>query len=177
MSDTKPSTEPTMEEILATIRRIIADDQRQGAAGSVAAKRDDNVLVLTEAIEADGSVRHIAPAATGSPVPPLPDGRVEPEPPRPDVAADAPPIRGERLTASAGAAAAAAGSGFVRLDAARDRAGPEMPIGRGDKTLEDVVRELLRPLLQAWLDENLPTLVEGLVQKEIARVVGEALRA
>jgi len=35
MSDAKSSTEPTMEEILATIRRIIADDERQGAAGPV----------------------------------------------------------------------------------------------------------------------------------------------
>ena len=65
-------------------------------------------------------------------------------------------------------------SAFARLNAARDRGGPETPIGRGDKTLEEIVRELLRPLLQAWLDENLPAMVERLVQKEIARVVGEA---
>jgi hypothetical protein len=174
MSDAKSSTEPTMEEILATIRRIIADDERQGAVGPVAAKHDENVLLLSEAIEADGSVRHIAPAAAGGPVPPLPDGRLEPEAPRPAVATDAPPIRGERLTASAAADTAA--PEFVRLNPARDR-GPETPIGRGDKTLEDVVRELLRPLLQTWVDHNLPALVEGLVQKEIARVVGEALRA
>ena len=172
MSDAKPSTEPTMEEILATIRRIIADDERQGVSGPAAPKRDDDVLVLTEAVESDGSVRHIAPAATGGPVPPLPGGRVEPEPPRPAIAAGVPPIRGERLMSSAVADAAA--SAFARLNAARDRGGPETPIGRGDKTLEDIVRELLRPLLQTWLDENLPALVERLVQKEIARVVGEA---
>lgn len=175
MSDVKPATEPTMEEILATIRRIIADDERQGAAAPVAPKRDDNVLVLTEAIEADGSVRHIVPAATGGPVPPLPDGRVEPEPPRPDVAAEEPPIRGERLSASP--AAAPAGPAFAPLAAARDGAGPQTPIGGGDKTLEDIVRELLRPMLQTWIDEKLPAMVEGLVQKEVARVAGEARRA
>lgn len=168
MSDPKPSTEPTMEEILATIRRIIAEDEDQGG-GPAIAKRDD-VLVLTEAIEDDGSVRHIAPAASAGSVPPLPDGRREPEPPRPDAAA--PASRGERLMSSAVSEAAA--SAFARLNAARDRGGPETAIGRGDKTLEDIVRELLRPLLQAWLDENLPALVERLVQKEIARVVGEA---
>ena len=173
MSDAKPSTEPTMEEILTTIRRIIADDERQGVPSPAAPKREEDVLVLTEAVEADGSVRHIAPAATGASVPPSPDGRVEPEPPRPDVAANAaPPIRSERLVSSAVSDAAAAA--FARLNAARDRGGPETVIGRGDKTLEDIVRELLRPLLQTWLDENLPTMVERLVQKEIARVVGEA---
>lgn len=172
MSDAKPSTEPTMEEILTTIRRIIADDERQGASGPAAPKREDDVLVLTEAVEADGSVRHIAPAATGATLPRSSDGRVEPEPPRPGVVSAAPPIRDDRLVSSAVSDAAA--TAFARLNAARDRGGPETAIGRGDKTLEDIVRELLRPLLQAWLDENLPGLVERLVQKEIARVVGEA---
>ncbi|HEX3538399.1 MAG TPA: DUF2497 domain-containing protein [Stellaceae bacterium] len=174
MSDTKPATEPTMEEILATIRRIIADDERQGAGGVVGAKRDDNVLVLTEAVEADGSVRHIAPAAARGAVPPLPDGRVEPEPPRPAVADGAPTIRGERLSPSP--ATESLGSAFTRVSAPGDRAAPETSLGRGDKTLEDIVRELLRPMLQTWIDEKLPTLVEGLVQKEIARVAGEARR-
>jgi uncharacterized protein len=170
MSEQKAATEPSMEEILATIRRIIAEDERQGVSGPAAPKSSEDVLVLTEAVETDGSVRHIAPSAAAAPVPPLPGGRVEPEPPRPDVAAGA--SRGERLMSSAVSEAAA--SAFARLNAARDRSGPETPIGRGDKTLEDIVRELLRPLLQAWLDENLPPLVERLVQKEIARVVGEA---
>ena len=42
----------------------------------------------------------------------------------------------------------------------------------GDRPLEDVVRELLRPLLKNWLDDHLPELVEGLVKAEIARIVG-----
>lgn len=162
-----------MEEIVATIRRIIAEDERQGAAGPAPPKPGD-VLVLTEAVGTDGSVRHIAPSpAAAAPVPPLPDGRREPEPPRPDLpTGSAPAQASERLLSSTVADAAA--SAFARLNAARDRGGPETPIGRGDKTLEDIVRELLRPLLQAWLDENLPGMVERLVQKEIARVVGEA---
>jgi len=172
MSEAKPSTDPTMEEILATIRRIIAEDERQGAVGPAPPKPEGDVLVLTEAVEADGTVRHIAPAAAAAPVLPLPGGRREPEPPRPDPPAASAPARSERLLSSTVADATA--SAFARLNAARERAGPETPIGRGDKTLEDIVRELLRPLLQAWLDENLPAMVERLVQKEIARVVGEA---
>jgi uncharacterized protein len=48
-----------------------------------------------------------------------------------------------------------------------------LPTGDGgDAQLEELVRQTLRPLLQAWLDANLPPLVERLVQAEIARVVG-----
>ena len=56
----------------------------------------------------------------------------------------------------------------------RERRQGDIAIGGGDRTLEDIVRETLRPLLQAWLDDNLPALVERLVRAEIARVVGEA---
>jgi uncharacterized protein len=38
------------------------------------------------------------------------------------------------------------------------------------RTLEDLTREMRRPMLKVWLDENLPTLVERLVRAEIGRV-------
>jgi hypothetical protein len=38
------------------------------------------------------------------------------------------------------------------------------------RTLDDLVREMLRPMLKAWLDDNLPNLVERLVRAEIERV-------
>jgi cell pole-organizing protein PopZ len=38
------------------------------------------------------------------------------------------------------------------------------------RTLEDVVRELLRPLLKAWLDEHLPGIVQAAVAEEVERV-------
>jgi uncharacterized protein len=44
-----------------------------------------------------------------------------------------------------------------------------------DNTLEGLVREMLRPMLKDWLDTNLPTLVEGMVAKEIARITGRSL--
>lgn len=46
---------------------------------------------------------------------------------------------------------------------------------RGGPTIEDVVRDELRPLLKQWLDEHLPPLVERLVRTEIERVVGRAV--
>jgi len=38
------------------------------------------------------------------------------------------------------------------------------------KTLDDLVKEMLRPMLKGWLDENLPSVVERLVRAEIERV-------
>lgn len=38
------------------------------------------------------------------------------------------------------------------------------------KTLDDLVKEMLRPMLKSWLDENLPVIVERLVRAEIERV-------
>jgi cell pole-organizing protein PopZ len=38
------------------------------------------------------------------------------------------------------------------------------------RTLEDLVREMLRPMLKVWLDDNLPGMVERLVRAEIERV-------
>ena len=50
-------------------------------------------------------------------------------------------------------------------------AGPTRPGGR---TLEEVVSDLLRPMLQRWLDDNLPRLVETTVRAELARLTGKA---
>ena len=49
-----------------------------------------------------------------------------------------------------------------------------MQVRSGGPTIEDIVREELRPMLKAWLDTNLPPLVERLVRAEIERVVGRA---
>ncbi len=45
-----------------------------------------------------------------------------------------------------------------------------LSLGAGGQTIEGVVKELLRPMLKAWLDENLPSIVERLVEREIERV-------
>ena len=62
-------------------------------------------------------------------------------------------------------AASAANSAFSRLN---DVAAPRSP--RAERPLDELTRDCLRPLLKAWLDENLPGMVERLVREEIARV-------
>src|SRR4051812_28080387 len=95
MSDPKSQAAPPMEEILATVRRIIAEDESgtstpSGASPPTPASRPTvggDVLELTEALEADGSIRHIPPFGTalrGPGVkrePALGDGRIEPAAP------------------------------------------------------------------------------------------------
>ena len=145
-----------MDEILASIRRILAEDEHAVAHPPARSRAANDVLDLTEVLNDDGTVRHIAPAALMAPEPPpaLPDGRIEPAAPRPEGTAPQP-----RLVSDAASNAVAAS--FARLAS----------ITRGEE-LDDLVRETLRPMLQAWLDENLPALVERLVKAEIARVVG-----
>jgi cell pole-organizing protein PopZ len=150
MSEKKSSPEPSMDEILASIRRILAEDEYNLVSSPRRVRTNGDVLDLTEALNDDGTVRHIAPIAPEAP-PVLPDGRIEPVAPLPANAASEP-----RLVSDAASDAIAAS--FARLAS----------VPRHD----ELVRETLRPLLQAWLDKHLPELVERLVRAEIARVVG-----
>jgi hypothetical protein len=47
---------------------------------------------------------------------------------------------------------------------------PHMPGGQGTRSIEELVQDMLRPMLKNWLDDNLPSLVERLVRAEIERV-------
>ena len=187
MSDAKSPSELSIDEILTTIRRIIAEDEQAGgqsttSSGATAATADpatgagdvtgapggdtagdsDDVLELTEALNEDGTTRHLAPiggsvrrtAGRGETPPAVP--QPEPQPQR----REAPNLR----RTPEQPAAAPREQGLPR----------DLALGAGGRTLEDIVSDVLRPLLQAWLDENLPPLVERLVQAEITRAAREA---
>ena len=154
-----------MEEILATVRRIIAEDELgagQSSGGSPSAGAE--VLELTEALESDGSVRHLAPFGAALHGPDersaaMPDGRIEPAAPRPAAKQQTGPPEGMEPVA-------------VTRERGPEREPPiraDEPRLGGGGSLEELVRELLRPMLQRWLDENLPGLVERAVRAEIAR--------
>ncbi|MFC7538196.1 DUF2497 domain-containing protein [Siccirubricoccus deserti] len=76
------------------------------------------------------------------------------------------------MLAPAAAAAASASVGDLLRAVAQGRGSA---VHRSGPTIEDVVREEVRPLLKEWLDSYLPPLVERLVRAEIERVVGRAL--
>jgi cell pole-organizing protein PopZ len=183
----KSPSEPSMEEIIASISRIITDDKTSVEPARPVPGEKSEILELTDVVDEDGSVRRVAPEAGGSDRRPTgsstgADPAVAnatalsgPSALRPEAELEPRLELGrERILSSATSGAAAAA--FARLGSLpreRRREG-ELPLGGVDRTLEDIVRDMLRPLLQTWLDENLPGVVERLVREEIARVVGEA---
>lgn len=168
-----PIPDRSMEEIIASISRIIAEDTRPSDPARAASPAPQpGILELTEAIAADGSVRHLAGVemARTRAAPRNEPGSPEPVGAKADTAEQA----GEPLLSTAASAAAA--TAFARLGAIPRRHDATMEVAVGDctRTLEDIVRDSLRPLLQGWLDEHLPGIVERLVREAIARVVTEA---
>lgn len=167
-----------MEDILASIRRILSeDDAAAGTAGAEPASgpaspapppspEEPDVLALDSSMLVEEPPQRTPP-------PPLPD---EPEP----LAAVATPALSDPpepapsgLLAPAAAAAAAASVGTLVRTLSEHQS---ISVYRGGPTLEDIVREEMRPILKAWLDDNLPPLVERLVKAEIERVVSRAVR-
>ena len=126
--------EPSMEDILSSIRDIISEedepDQKKAGRSEVASSQGNNDPVVLERRVATPASRR--PTASGM-----------------RIMADETEISGI--------------SSFAELDEA-------IRLGRVGDTLADVVITILRPMLKDWIDENLPDMVEDLIQKEIRRL-------
>ena len=200
MSAEQAQREPTMEEILASIRRIISEEDKPAEAGG-------DVLDLQPPPAPVAEVKAPPPQATAPAPAPKPDAMPKasmapvygeaqeftpparsieedlmivedepapiPEPPRPAPVAAAPapqytpppaPVAPTDTLTSAPVAHQAAGTLGKLM-------GSMLVSSTG--TLDDVVRELLKPMLKEWLDANLPTMVEAMVAKEISRITGK----
>ncbi len=157
------ANEPSMEEILASIRRIIADDQSLPRAFPVRAEpavhpvapAEPTALSAPEVVEAEPwDAPQAATAVVAVAAPPAAETSLADEVTKEAELSDV------LLSPAASESVAHA---FDTLDRTLKM--------QNDGTLEDMSRELLRPMLKAWLDENLPALVERLVKAEIERVV------
>lgn len=173
--------EPTMEEILASIRRIISEDdapedtEAKAAPEPVAVEPEpepepevedepeEDVLELTETYEAAPAMS-IGDIDAYEPVAAKPEPRPEPRPePKPYKAEP----KMESLVSERTENYAA--SAFGSLTSA-------LLVPQSERTLEDVTRDLLRPLLQQWLDQNLPGIVEEQVRLEVERIARQSRR-
>jgi uncharacterized protein len=152
--------EPSMEEILASIRNIIADDPAKRTAPRAPQPASTPTPQIVHSKD--------APAQHGETS--GPSQRVDANPPtvvwRRAQAVEAEPAAGapqpsEEPLLSAQATEAAALS-FAALSAGLDVRSAELADG--------MVRDMLRPMLKQWLDDNLPAIVERLVRDEIQRV-------
>jgi cell pole-organizing protein PopZ len=183
-----------MEDILASIRRILSEDEPppaaegsekaspetdnpgKGGPGKGGKDPDPDVLVLDPSMMVEEPTPNapveqpMTPEAQSEPVrtePVRTEPARAPEPTPQTVNSDA---HGGGLVAPEAAAAAASSVGTL----VRTLTGRSAQLHQGGPTLEDLVRDELRPILKQWLDVNLPPLVERLVRIEIERVVGRA---
>ena len=218
MTQAAKSQEPSMEEILASIRRIIADDDATKAPPKAPEPAKAAAPAPAPARPAPPRPAAVAPAPPPPPaetngqddidamfasVDTTPD---EPPPPPPtdilelteemEAAAEPPPaLRRIDATPDVVYNEAPAPAPVPTVEAARrqfrEQTGPERSLlsssttaavdsafnslahtvlVQNSRTLDDLVREMLRPMLKAWLDDNLPNMVERLVRAEIERV-------
>ena len=164
--------DPSMEDVLASIRRILNDDEAGASAATPAAPHaPDDVFLLdrTMRIEEPAPMppASMPPASDEPSAHPARDEPVHHADPQADYShldAGEPPAE-PLLSASTAAAAGASLGALVRVVGQRNT-----PVYRGGPTLEDMVREEIRPLVKSWLDENLAPMVERLVRGEIERV-------
>ena len=189
MTQPAKAQEPSMEEILASIRRIIADDDASKAAqpapkpaapppeshievapapmaAASLAEQAADILDLTESMAAPGFVQpppspppSPAPAATPAPQFRKIEGHSDVSF---DESAQKPAPKGPDEHLLSQSTSAAVDSAFNAL--------AQTVLVQNARTLEDLVREMLRPMLKSWLDDNLPGLVERMVRAEIERV-------
>jgi uncharacterized protein len=182
-----------MEDILASIRRILNEDETPATANDpVDAPADDDVLVLDQSMmvaipepasdvfKAEAPPQPVEPGPRPEPKveavpppaaePPQPAAETATAPP-PTAPPEPPPSTAELIGAAAAAAAALSVGSLVRTLSA----GRGTQVYSGGPTLEDMVRAEMRPLLKEWLDANLPALVERLARAEIERVIGRAV--
>ena len=134
------------------------------------AELDVDALDLTNMVQDDGSVLELDQDGNALHTP---DPEPEPTPPEPyaiEAALDeavGPALQHDSLLHDATTNAAA--SAFAHLSSAATAVRGQ-PLGDPARTLEDLVKELLRPMLKAWLDKNLSAVVERIVEKEIAKI-------
>lgn len=181
------SGEPSMEDILASIKRVIKEGEAPAPrrAPPVAPRVEEDIVSHDAILELNEPL---------SPPPPAPpsvaprglDAFEEQRPVAPPpIATPAPsptPAQGATTTASpapiAGAAPEPDAPSVVSpatVEATRGALGAlsrliVKPEADSDNTLEGLVRDMLRPMLSDWLDQNLPRLVEQMVAREIAKI-------
>jgi len=168
MAQANVAHEPTMEEILASIRQIISED---GAApptggqvhqGGAERPREQHVSEHERAAQPRPAP---APQATVRPATETHAAAARPQEARPQEArpqaAPRPQSTPERPLLSSDSNASVAHS-FNTLT--------HTILAQNARTLEDLVGEMLRPMLREWLDSHLPGIVERQVRQEIERI-------
>ena len=153
----RQSGEPSVEEILESIKKVIARDNREGAA---------ELRRRRESAGINASAPSVAESDEDEAEDVLDLSEVTELAAEPPAAPEEAPLLDEQARSSMRDSLAA----LAML--AEPGARPQI-VRSGETSLESLVREMLRPALAEWLDRNLPPMVERLVAAEIARIVGK----
>ncbi|MBX7494647.1 DUF2497 domain-containing protein [Qipengyuania sp. 6B39] len=144
------SGEPSVEEILDSIKKVIARDNREG----MIAERRRKIVPTPEPVDEEEAEEVLE----------LDAGFAVADDAREDDGADA-LTRGDTREAMR--------QNFEALAMLAQPGKQPQIVRSGETSLEGLVREMLRPMLAQWLDENLPGMVEDMVKAEIARIAGK----
>lgn len=155
--------EPTVEEILESIKKVIARDSRMEAIEQRRQRETDGLAGAPAREDADEDVLDLAEEGHFVPVEGHEDDGEGADEARAalDNSLLADNVRSS-MQESLAALAMLAQPGV-----------PPQIVRSGETSLEGLVRDLLRPALAEWLDHNLPPMVERMVASEIARIVGK----
>lgn len=175
--------DPSMEDILASIRRILSEEDANEPPPPTHDVVPLDASMLVEEPEghaapppapqpAPAPAPEVPPVTIAAPAPPAP-APPAPPPPNPTPSNPTPAQADAGLLAPEVVAKASSSVGSLLRTLVSER--QQVSVRAGGPTIEDLMREEIRPLLKAWLDANLPQLVERLVRAEIERLVGRAL--
>jgi len=155
--------EPSMEEILASIRRIISEDEEEQAPPTKPVETKKPELTLKPAPQvAEEKPSTVTPIKAEEPQKPVASDDEGIEMIKQNVAEAMEQDADEEIIDQA--TAEVASQAFRNLSqSVRISEGP-------GRTLEDIVVEMLRPMVKEWLDANLPAIVEEKVEEEVQRV-------
>jgi len=159
------NNEASVEEILESIKKVIARDNRAGALEA----RRRRMLVSEDDDAEPAPIARTHQVRDADEVLDLADMECPPEPsalPLTEALSDEAPLIADTVRDAMQENLAA----LAML--AEPGAKPQI-VRSGETSLEGLTRELLRPMLAQWLEANLPAMVESLVQAEIARIVGK----
>ncbi|MFA6218778.1 MAG: DUF2497 domain-containing protein [Erythrobacter sp.] len=146
--------EPSVEEILDSIKKVIARDNREG----LIAERRRKIVPAPEPVvdEAEEEGEEVLELDADFAMDTVEDCEGAPE---------------EALIGDE--TRDAMRQNFAALAMLSQPGKAPQIVRSGETSLEGLVRELLRPMLAKWLDENLPGMVEEMVKAEIARIAGK----
>lgn len=175
MSDGKDNQEPSMEEILSSIRRIIADEQDETAQSPTSIRKDEGPSPMGAATSAPQEVEDDQELELTELIPPpvaaAANKPTSIEPPSIQEPAMSSAIADDGLVSSS--VASASTSALARLSRAVNQDDRPATVSNG-VTVEQLVMDLLRPQLKEWLDQNLPAIVERVVEQEVKKLARRA---